>query len=98
MLPAKAAMPAVTKKAQAPPPVHVICDVAAIEHLPKHVAQVVPWYSLIGLQIVEQHIPTGGQVTHVEGVTAAEAQAAACPRPNACAEFLAPQQQGVVEA
>lgn len=54
------------------PSVHVICDMASIEDFTKHIPQVVPGHSLVGLQIVEQHISTGGQITHVERVPSAE--------------------------
>ena len=54
------------------PSVHVICDVTSIEDFTKHVSQVIPGHSLVGLQVVEQHISTGGQITHVERVPSAE--------------------------
>lgn len=52
----------------------------------------------IGLQVVEQHIATGGEIAHVEGVASAEAETRACSGTDAGSEFLPPQQQGVVEA
>jgi len=63
-------------------PIHAICDVATIEHLSKHVAQVVPWDVFVGFQVIDQHVPARYEVTHVERVVPAETQttAAACKR------------------
>ena len=49
-------------------PVPVVCDVAAIHDLPKQVAQVFPWYAVVGFQIVVQHIHTDNQIPSVERV------------------------------
>lgn len=48
-----------------------------LQQLQTHIAQVIPWDVLISFQIVDQHIPTSGEVSHVEGVVAAETQATA---------------------
>lgn len=80
------------------PAIHLVCDVPSVKHLPKHVAQIIPRHSLRGLQVVEQHIPAGPQVSGVEGVRPAEAHARARARPDARPKLLASQQEGVIEA
>mmetsp|Transcript_4404 Transcript_4404/g.9506 ORF Transcript_4404/g.9506 Transcript_4404/m.9506 type:complete len:366 (+) Transcript_4404:650-1747(+) len=74
-------------------PVHAVSDVATVEHLTEHVPQVGPGDLLVGLQVVEQHVTAGSEITHVEGVAAAEAQAAAAACADTHAELLAAQQQ-----
>ena len=60
------------------PAVKVICDMSTIEDLPKHVPQVIVGDLEVGFQVVEEHISTGGEITHVEGVASAEAKSRAC--------------------